>query len=118
MHQEIDNISSMFVLAEFVFSKSPFMKLVGVESVLHRILTDSVPRTQFSNMHLGPYAIVYFAANRQLQSIPRKVASATADYRIYLAEIIAEAERHERALSTKRHCAGDFVPYGGAVQPV
>jgi hypothetical protein len=47
-------------------------------------------------MHLGPYAIVYFAANWQLHS---KVASATADYRIYLADIIAEAERHESAFS-------------------
>ena len=109
----------MFVLAEFVFSKSLLRtQLLVFESCLRRILTDSVPTApsplicifvimqSFISLPIGNYLIV-----------SRNVASPTADYRDPSRGNHSNTDRHKNTVSPKRHCAADYVPRCGESTP-
>jgi hypothetical protein len=67
-------------------------------------------------MHLVSRAIQYFAGNRQPHRVFAYFASAIAEVRIHLAEIVGVADEPNIAWRQARHCAVDFVRRGEAIQ--
>lgn len=68
-------------------------------------------------MRLVDYGTSHFADDRQPHHVFGKVASATAEVRIHLAEIFAGRDELKKISRRHRHCAADFVPRCEAVQP-
>jgi len=67
--------------------------------------------------HLIAFGVWHFAYHRQPNIIFRKTASAAAEVRIHLAQIVAGAAECKSTMRRDRDCANDFVPGSEAVKP-